>query len=173
VISEELKRSIKSYKDFPKKGIVFRDFLPVLEKPYLFKELIKKMASNILWNKVDAIIAIDARGFLIGSALSQVLNKPLIVARKPGKLPGSIIAKTYELEYGTNNLSIQREALEKYQTFGVVDDLLATGGTVNCIQEILNSLQKEIKILSVVIELESLKGRQIFNFPVESQISYF
>ncbi len=172
MISEKLKRTIKSYKDFPKKGIIFRDFLPVLQKPNLFKELIKEMASNRIWNKVDAIIAVDARGFLIGSALSQVLNKPLIVARKPGKLPGLIVDKTYELEYGTNNLSIQRDSLEKYQAFGVVDDLLATGGTVNCIKDILNSLQKEIKILSVVIELESLNGRKIFNFPVESQISY-
>ena len=172
MISEKLKRTIKSYKDFPKKGIIFRDFLPVLQKPNLFKELIKEMASNKAWNKVDAIIAIDARGFLIGSALSQELKKPLVVARKPGKLPGPIIDKTYELEYGTSNLSIQKESLEKYQSFGVVDDLLATGGTVNCIQDIVNSLQKEIKILSVVIELESLNGRKIFNFPVESQVSY-
>ena len=130
------------------------------------------MVKNKIWTKVDAIIAIDARGFLIGSAVAQEINKPLIVARKPGKLPGNVIDKTYKLEYGTNNLSIQRESLKKYKSFGVVDDLLATGGTVNCVKEIINSLNKEIKILSVVIELTSLKGREILSFPVESQVTY-
>ena len=172
MISKELKLSIKSYKDFPKEGIVFRDFLPVLQDPSLFRELIKAMSENKKWGDVEAIIAIDARGFLLGSAVAQRLNKPLIVARKPGKLPGKTIEKAYKLEYGTNSLSIQQECLDKYDSLGVIDDLLATGGTVNCIKEIMQPLKKEIKLLSVVIELSDLKGRNLFNFPVESQITF-
>ena len=172
MISEKLKTSINNYENFPKKGIVFRDFLPILQEPSLFKELIIKMSRNKKWTEVDAIIAIDARGFLLGSGLSLELNKPLIVARKPGKLPGETIDKTYQLEYGTNNLSIQKSSLDKYKYYGVVDDLLATGGTVNCIKEILESQKKEIKLLSVVIELTDLKGRDLFQFPVEAQVNY-
>ena len=172
MLSEQLKDYINSYKDFPNEGIVFRDFLPIFQKPALYKELIKTMSQNYMWKEIDAIIAIDARGFLLGSSISLELNKPLIVARKPGKLPGKIIEKSYNLEYGNNSLSIQKKSIEKYNTFGIVDDLLATGGTVKCLEDILNSCNKEIKILSVVIELPSLGGRGKFNFTVESQVSY-
>ena len=172
VFTEQLKDYINSYKDFPKEGIVFRDFLPIFQKPDLYKELIQRMSQNNIWKEIDAIIAIDARGFLVGSSISLELNKPLIVARKPGKLPGHIIEKSYNLEYGTNSLSIQKKSIEKYDTFGIVDDLLATGGTVKCLEDILHSCNKEIKILSVVIELPSLEGRRKFNFTVESQVSY-
>ena len=99
------------------------------------------------WQEVDTIIAIDARGFLIAPALALKLNKPLIVARKPGKLPGETIERTHKLEYGTNNLSIQKSSLDKFSNFGVVDDLLATGGTVNCIKNILHSLKKRDKVI--------------------------
>ena len=139
VFTEQLKDYINSYKDFPKEGIVFRDFLPIFQKPDLYKELIQRMSQNNIWKEIDAIIAIDARGFLVGSSISLELNKPLIVARKPGKLPGQIIEKSYNLEYGTNSLSIQKKSIEKYDTFGIVDDLLATGGTVKCLEDILNS----------------------------------
>ena len=172
VLTEQLKDYINSYKDFPKEGIVFRDFLPIFQKPALYKELIKTMSQNYIWKEIDAIIAIDARGFLLGSSISLELNKPLIVARKPGKLPGQIIEKSYNLEYGNNSLSIQKKSIEKYETFGIVDDLLATGGTVKCLEDILNSCNKEIKMLSVVIELPILEGRGKFNFTVESQVSY-
>ena len=97
MLTEQLKDYINSYKDFPKEGIVFRDFLPIFQKPALYKELIQKMSRNNIWKEIDAIIAIDARGFLLGSSISLELNKPLIVARKPGKLPGQIIEKSYNL----------------------------------------------------------------------------
>ena len=112
MLPEQLKDYINSYKDFPKEGIVFRDFLPIFQKPALYKELIKTMSQNYMWKEIDAIIAIDARGFLLGSSISLELNKPLIVARKPGKLPGQIIEKSYNLEYGNNSLSIQKKSIE-------------------------------------------------------------
>ena len=170
--NNELKFAIDSYKDFPIEGIVFRDVLPILKSPESFNYLIKKMSSNNFLRGSDAIIAIDARGFIFGSAISFHLSKPLIVARKPGKLPGEIISKSYDLEYASNSLSIQKKSLSNFQTFFIIDDLLATGGTVNCVVDIINSQRKEITGLSVVIELEALNAKSKFNFPVESQLIY-
>ena len=169
---DELKFAIDSYKDFPQEGIIFRDVLPILKNPEIFSDLIEEMSnSNILKNS-DAIIAIDARGFIFGSAISFHTSKPLVVARKPGKLPGDIISKSYDLEYGKNSLSIQEKSLSDYQTFFIIDDLLATGGTVKCIKDILDSKGKKISGLSVVIELKDLNAKSKFNFPVESQVIY-
>ena len=170
--NDKLKLAVDSYKDFPQKGIVFRDVLPILSDPEIFSDLIKEMSSSYVLRNSDAIIAIDARGFIFGAAISFHLSKPLIVARKPGKLPGEIISKSYNLEYGSNSLSIQEKALSDHQTFFIIDDLLATGGTVNCVADILNSKRKKITGLSVVIELKDLNAKSKFNFPVESQIIY-
>jgi len=170
--NEKLKSAIDSYKDFPKKGIVFRDVLPILSNPDIFTNLIKEMSSSCILRNSDAIVAIDARGFIFGAAISFHLSKPLVVARKPGKLPGEIISKSYNLEYGSNSLSIQEKSLSNFQKFFIIDDLLATGGTVNCVANILNSRSKEITGLSVVIELKDLNAKSKFNFPVESQLIY-
>ena len=172
LLDARLRQIIKTYKDFPKPGIIFRDVLPVFEEPTLYSELIASMASIPTLNEADAIIAIDARGFLLGSSLSLKLDKPMIVARKTGKLPGQLISKSYNLEYGSNSLSIQREAIERYQTYVIVDDLLATGGTVKCVSNIVKSMGKKVLGLSVIIELSHLKGRSEIDFPVFSEVSY-
>ena len=156
---DQLKRHISSYKDFPKKGIVFRDVLEILQDPIIFNELIKNMSNIDFLLKSDAIISIDARGFIFGSAISLCTSKPIIFARKPGKLPGELVSNSYELEYGQNSLSIQKKCLDKYNSFVIVDDLLATGGTVNCVYEILSSQNKEVTGLSVVVELADLGAR--------------
>ena len=170
--NNKLKLAIDSYKDFPKEGIIFRDLLPVLGNPDIFKDLIKEMSSSNVLKNSDAIIAIDARGFIFGSAISFQISKPLILARKPGKLPGEIISKSYNLEYGSNSLSIQEKSLYNHESFFVIDDLLATGGTVKCVEDIINSKGKKISGLSVVIELKDLNAKSKFNFPVESQVIY-
>ena len=170
--NNNLRLAIDSYKDFPQAGIVFRDVLPILRNPDIFSDLIKEMSSSKVLENSDAIIAIDARGFIFGAAVSFQLKKPLVVARKPGKLPGELISKSYNLEYGSNSLSIQEKSLYDYQTFFIIDDLLATGGTVNCVADILNSKAKKISGLSVVIELKDLNAKSKFDFPVESQLIY-
>ena len=170
--NNKLKSVIDSYEDFPQEGIVFRDVLPILRNPDIFSDLINEMASSDVLRDSDAIIAIDARGFIFGAAIALQLSKPLVVARKPGKLPGEIISKSYNLEYGSNSLSIQAKSLSDYQSFFIIDDLLATGGTVNCVADIINSKGKKITGLSVVIELKDLNAKSKFNFPVESQIIY-
>ena len=170
--NNKLKSVIDSYEDFPQEGIVFRDVLPILRNPDIFSDLINEMSSSELLRDSDAIIAIDARGFIFGAAIALQLSMPLVVARKPGKLPGEIISQSYNLEYGSNSLSIQEKSISDHQTFFIIDDLLATGGTVNCVADIINSKGKKINGLSVVIELKDLNGKSKFNFPVESQVIY-
>ena len=167
---DQLKRHISSYKDFPKKGIVFRDVLEILQDPIIFNELIKNMSNIDFLLKSDAIISIDARGFIFGSAISLYASKPIIFARKPGKLPGELVSNSYELEYGQSSLSIQKKCLDKYNSFVIVDDLLATGGTVNCVYEILSSQNKEVTGLSVVVELADLGARSKLPFSISSQV---
>ena len=96
----------------------------------------------------------------------------MIVARKPGKLPGELFMKNYSLEYGENSLSVQKKAIQKYKSFAIVDDLLATGGTVNCVSKILENNNKKIAGLLVVVELIELEGRMKLNFPIESSITF-
>jgi len=168
---KKLEDLIITYKDFPKKGIDFKDVLEILQYPNIFQDLILKMSSNQFLKNAEAIISIDARGFIFGSAVAIKSSKPMIVARKPGKLPGQILSREYELEYGKNSLSIQSNALKKFNSFVIVDDLLATGGTVNCVSKLLQDQKKEILGLLTVVELKELKGRLNLDFPVESIIS--
>ena len=150
---KKLKKLITTYKDFPQKGINFKDVLGIIQEPEVFNELILKMSSSQILKKSEAIISIDARGFIFGSAIALKSSKPMVVARKPGKLPGEIITEKYKLEYGENSLSIQKNSLKKYNSYVIVDDLLATGGTVNCVSELLNNNNKKVVGLLVVAEL--------------------
>ena len=168
---KKLEDFILTYKDFPKKGIDFKDVLEILQYPDIFHDLIVKMSSNQFLKNAEAIISIDARGFIFGSAVALESSKPMLVARKPGKLPGQILTREYDLEYGKNSLSIQSNALKKFNSFVIVDDLLATGGTVNCVSRLLKDQRKEILGLLTVIELKKLNGKSKFDFPVQSIIS--
>ena len=168
---KKLEDLILTYKDFPKKGIDFKDVLEILQYPDIFQELILKMTSNQSLKNAEAIISIDARGFIFGSAVALESSKPMIVARKPGKLPGQLLTREYDLEYGKSSLSIQCNALKKFNSFVIVDDLLATGGTINCVSRLLQDQRKEILGLITVVELNKLKGRFKLDFPVHSIIS--
>ena len=168
---KRLNELINTYRDFPKKGIEFKDVLGILQEPKVFKELICVMASSEIIKNAEAIISVDARGFIFGSAISLQASKPMIVARKPGKLPGKLLEENYNLEYGENSLSIQKKALQKYSSFAIVDDLLATGGTVNCVSKILKKNGSEVTGVVVVVLLRELKGATILDFPVESVIT--
>ena len=168
---KKLEDFIITYKDFPKKGIDFKDVLEILQYPDIFQELILKMSSSQFLKNAEAIISIDARGFIFGSAVTLESCKPMLVARKPGKLPGRILTREYDLEYGKNSLSIQSNALKKFNSFVIIDDLLATGGTVQCVSKLLQDQNKKILGLITVVELYKLKGRSKFDFPVHSIIS--
>ncbi len=170
---KKLQDLILTYVDFPKKGIDFKDVLEILQYPDIFQDLILKMSSNQFLKNAEAIISIDARGFIFGSAVALESSKPMIVARKPGKLPGQLLTREYDLEYGKNSLSIQSHALKKFNSFVIIDDLLATGGTVNCVSRLIKDQRKEILGLITVVELKKLKGRSKLDFPVESMISFW
>ena len=168
MLTENLRKSIKDYPDFPKKGIIFKDISPVLTNPELFNDLINAMSSNEVYKDADAIIAIDARGFIFGSAISYRTKKPLIMARKKNKLPGNVVQKKYGLEYGEDSLCIKTSSIADYKNFVIIDDLLATGGTARCIGDLLKKMNKKILLLSVVIELTELGGKENLDFPVNS-----
>ncbi len=168
---KKLESLIKTYNDFPKKGIAFKDVLGIIQDPEVFRELIFKMSSDQIIRRSEAIISVEARGFIFGSAIAFQASKPIILARKPGKLPGEIIQEDYNLEYGKNSLSIQKDALKKYSSYAIVDDLLATGGTVECVANLVNKIGKEVIGLLTVVELEKLQGRTKLKFPVESVIT--
>ena len=172
MLGKRLNSIIKSYPNFPINGVLFKDLLPILENPELFSELIEKMSSSKIIKDADVLVGIDARGFVFASSIAFKVKKPFLLARKPGKLPGELLEASYELEYGSNSLSIQKEAIKKYKNFAIVDDLLATGGTINCISSILKENNKHITGVSLVAEIENLNGRKKINFPVESQIKF-
>ena len=167
-----LEELIDTYQDYPKQGIEFKDVLGIIQEPKIFKELILNMSSSQIIKNADAIISIDARGFIFGSAISLQTSKPMIVARKPGKLPGELLESNYSLEYGENTLSIQKKAISKFNSYAIVDDLLATGGTVNCVANMIESYNKEVVGILVVVELMKLKGKLKIKFPVESSITF-
>ena len=167
---KEILKYITNYSDYPQKGIIFKDLLGILREPNIFRALIDQMASSQHIQDSDAIISIEARGFIFGSAIALHSGKPMVVARKPNKLPGKLIMKKYKLEYGYNTLSIQRESLEKYQKFSVVDDVLATGGTAKCVSDLILSVEKKITGFSMVVEIEALNGRHKLMAPVSSQL---
>ena len=168
---KKLENLIKTYNDFPKKGIAFKDLLEIVQDSEVFRELICKMSSNQVIRSAEAIISIEARGFIFGSAISFQASKPMIVARKPGKLPGELIQEKYNLEYGENSLFIQEDALKRFSSYAIVDDLLATGGTAECVTKLIEKRGKRITGLLTVVELDQLSGRSRFSFPVASMIT--
>ena len=168
---KKIENLIKTYYDFPKKGIAFKDVLEIIQDSEVFRELIVEMSSSQVLKNSEAILSIEARGFIFGSAISFQASKPMVVARKPGKLPGELIQENYNLEYGNNSLSIQKGALKRFNSYVIVDDLLATGGTVDCVSKLIRRNDKKVSGLLTVIELIKLGGRSKFDFPVESIIS--
>ncbi len=171
MLTDKLKNFIKDYPDFPKNGIIFKDLCPILCEPNVFSDLIENMSSKEMYKKTDAIVAIDARGFIFGSAIAYRIKKPLILARKKNKLPGDLIQKDYGLEYGEDSLSMQISSISSFQTFVIVDDLLATGGTAKCIFDLLSSKNKNVLGLNVVVELSGLGGKKMLDCPVYPEIT--
>ena len=167
---KEILEYITNYDNFPKKGVIFKDLLGILREPTIFRGLINRMASSQEIQESDAILAVEARGFIFGSAIAFQSGKPMIVVRKPNKLPGKLIMRKYDLEYGTSTLTIQKESIAKYQNFCVVDDVLATGGTAKCITDLVVSAGKNVIGYSMVIEIKSLNGRKNLKGLVNSQV---
>ena len=168
---EDLKKWIKSYPDFPSKGILFRDISPLLAEPKALSLLKDRFVENIKPLNADYVAGIDARGLLFCTLVAENLGLGALMIRKPNKLPGELIEKSYELEYGSNSLAVQKKDLEG-KSIVIVDDLLATGGSMQCSKELLESLGAYVAAGAVVIELKALKGSSALNMPIISLISY-
>ncbi len=157
---EDLKSKIRDIPDFPKKGILFKDITTLLSDPASFQRAVDLMAHNYVGRKVDLVVGIEARGFIMGAALAYKLGAGVILVRKPGKLPYKTRKTVYELEYGTDSLEIHQDAINPGQRVLVADDLLATGGTMKAVLKLVEELRGEIVGCAFMVELMFLEGRK-------------
>jgi len=157
----ELKSLIRDIPDFPIPGILFRDITPLLKNGSAFHEAVDKFAECFADLRLDAVVGIEARGYMLGAPLAYKLNVGFVPVRKPGKLPGTKLSEEYALEYGTNSLEIHDDALAHGQRVAVVDDLLATGGTAAATGRLLQRLGAEVVGFAFLVELTGLNGRAL------------
>lgn len=170
---EPLKALIRTIPDFPKPGILFYDITTLLKDPKGFATLIDALAQYYIDKGIDLVLGIEARGFIFGPALAYRLNAGFVPVRKPKKLPGPTARVTYDLEYGSDTLEIHVDAIEPGQRVVLVDDLLATGGTMEATIKLVQQLGGEIAGLGFAIELDFLKGRDRFReYDVFSLLHY-
>ncbi|XP_060084660.1 adenine phosphoribosyltransferase-like [Ylistrum balloti] len=167
----DLLEHIRLVPDFPKPGIMFYDITTLLQQPYAFKETIERIANSWKNAKIDTLVAIDARGFLLGSALAYKLGVGLTLVRKANKLPFKTISTTYDLEYASATLEMHVDACQPGQRVLIVDDLLATGGTVAATIKLVKQYHAQIIGCSFLLELMALNGReQLGDLQVKSLI---
>lgn len=166
----KLEDHIASYPNFPKKGILFRDISPLLGNPDAFRSAIDTLAKKL--DNIDAIAGIDSRGFIFGSALAYAINKPFVMIRKKGKLPGDVHEVSYGLEYGSDTLQLQPLKNNKTNRVALIDDLLATGGTANAAIKLLSSAGYDPVQFLCIIELSGLNGREKLSVPTTSLVTY-
>jgi adenine phosphoribosyltransferase len=169
----ELKKLIREIPDFPKKGILFYDITTLLKDRTGFARLIDALSENYIGKEIDLVLGMEARGFIFAPALAYRLNAGFVPVRKPGKLPAETAKVSYDLEYGSNELEVHRDALGQGQRVLIVDDLLATGGTAAATAELASGLGAEIAGLAFVVELDFLKGREkLTKYDVFSLLHY-
>jgi adenine phosphoribosyltransferase len=170
---EPLKKLVRTVPDFPKPGILFYDITTLLKDPRGFAQLIDALAAHYIGQDIDLVLGIEARGFIFGPALAYRLNAGFVPVRKPRKLPAPTAKVTYDLEYGTDSLEIHLDAIQPGQRVIIVDDLLATGGTMDATVKLVRQLGGEIAGLGFAVELDFLKGRSKFpEFDVFSLLHY-
>jgi len=155
-----LKEKVRSIPDWPQKGVIFRDITPILEDKKLFRFLIEELARSYKDKKIDKIVGIDARGFIMAAALAYKLKTGLAIVRKKGKLPWKTVSKKYTLEYAAQTLEMHRDAINPGEKILLVDDVLATGGTMAATSNIVKKLGGRIVGILFFIELKDLKGRK-------------
>ena len=174
----DLTKSIRTVNDFPKPGIKFLDVTSILENPEAFKYTVEQLRKICARNEVYTVVAIDARGFVWGGAVANDMRLVLNLARKPGKLPGEVVTKEYALEYGTASLSMLKNAPMQGKNIMIIDDILATGGTLNAVGELLTEhwgIAPENQIHTVIASLDFLPGKDFLKqkgYRVESLVSY-
>lgn len=157
---EDLKSIIRDIPDFPKKGIIFKDITTLLADANSYQRMIDLLSHRYVGKRIDKVVGVEARGFIIGAALAYKLGAGVVLVRKPGKLPGETVKKSYELEYGTDTLEIHTDAINKGERILIADDLLATGGTISAVVDMVNGMGGDIIDCCFLAELGFLKGRE-------------
>jgi adenine phosphoribosyltransferase len=168
----DLKKHIRSIPDFPKPGILFYDISTLLAHAKAWHATIERMADLLRPYKPDVLAGIESRGFLLAAPLALALGTGFVMMRKQGKLPGTTVRHTYALEYGTDTIEIQNDAIRKGARVVLVDDLLATGGTLAAAVKLLEQVGGVVPTAACVIELTFLEGRKRLNVPVETLLKY-
>jgi adenine phosphoribosyltransferase len=167
----ELKRFIRDVPDFPKKGIIFKDITTLLKEGDKFRIAVDKIVNKYKTKRVDAVVSVEARGFIFGSAVAYKLGAGIIPVRKKGKLPYLTHSVTYDLEYGQDTLEIHQDAFKRGARVLIIDDLLATGGTVRAVIDLVEQLGARVVGAAFLIELTALKGREkLKGYPLFSLI---
>lgn len=156
----DLESRIREILDFPKPGIRFKDITTLLQDPQAFKQSLDEMQASVKGQKIDVVVGIESRGFIFGAPLADRLGVGFVPVRKLGKLPGATIHAEYSLEYGTNTIEMHRDSIQAGQRVMIVDDLLATGGTVGATAKLVEELGGEVAMLAFLIELKPLGGRE-------------
>ena len=163
-----VKDKIRSIKDFPIEGIIFRDITTAIKDKEALREMIDFLTAKFINRSIDYVAVVESRGFIFGSALAYNINAGCVLIRKPGKLPAETISEEYTLEYGTDRLEIHKDAIEKGKNVIVIDDLLATGGTVGAACRLLKKAGAKVLASAFIIELQNLKGRE--NLPKDVEV---
>ena len=162
-----LKKLIRDVPDFPKPGVLFRDITPLLADPQGLALSIELLANPFRGKGIDVVVGAESRGFIFGTAVACAISAGFQVVRKPKKLPFKVVSMTYDLEYGTDTLEMHSDAIQPGQRVLIVDDVLATGGTMKACVDLVKQLGGEIAGVAVMIELEFLKGRERIT-PIEA-----
>jgi len=156
----DLMKLIRDIPDYPKPGIMFKDITPLLRNPAGLAMSVEQMANPFRGKNIDVVVGAESRGFIFGTAIAQALSAGFVPIRKPGKLPAKVRSKSYQLEYGTDRLEIHEDAVTKGQRVLMVDDLLATGGTLEACCDLVHELGGDIVGMTVLLELTFLPGRE-------------
>ena len=173
VEKEELKKLVRSVKDFPEKGVTFRDITTALKDKRGLEIIIKDFTDRYKNKGIDYVVGADARGFIFGAAIAYNIGAGFVPARKPGKLPAEVESVEYSLEYGKNSIEIHKDAFEKNSKILIVDDLLATGGTAEAMVKLVEKLGAKVYELAFMIELVDLKARDLLKgYEVYTQLKY-
>ena len=157
---EDLRALVRPIKDFPKQGILFQDITPLLASPPAWAEAVESLAAPFRYRAITHVAGIEARGFMLGGGLARSLHTGFVPIRKAGKLPAATHAVTYDLEYGTDTVEVHQDAFGAGDRVLIVDDLLATGGTLAASAELVRATGAELVGAAVIIELEGLGGRE-------------
>ena len=167
-----LKEHIRGIPDFPSPGILFYDISPLLAHPDAWQATVDRLAAIVNEHKPDLLAGIESRGFLVAAPLALKLNMGFVMVRKKGKLPGATLPFTYDLEYGSDTIEIQADAVQPGQKVFLLDDLLATGGTMNAAAQLLRSAGAEVTGAACIVELTFLNGRENLDIPISTLLAY-